>query len=102
VALDVLAQAGLAPPDTHDDLRTRMRAFATNIAHYAAYRPRDYLGRLVLVTARDNRATDDVSAWKTHVPHLEHLTVPGDHFTMLRPPHVQDLAEIVRRCLNQC
>jgi amino acid adenylation domain-containing protein len=100
VALNVLAQAGLAPPDTHDDLRTRMRAFTTNIAHYAAYRPRDYLGRLVLVTARDNRATDDVSAWRACAPHLEHLSVPGDHFTMLRPPHVQDLAAIVRRSLD--
>ncbi|MEH1030542.1 amino acid adenylation domain-containing protein [Micromonospora profundi] len=101
VALDVLAQAGLAPPDTHDDLRTRMRAFATNIAHYAAYRPRNYLGRLVLVTAQDNRATDDVSAWQAHAPRLEHLTVPGDHFTMLRPPHVRDLAAVVRRVLEQ-
>jgi amino acid adenylation domain-containing protein len=111
LALDVLAQAGLAPPDTHDDLRTRMRAFTTNIAHYAAYRPRDYPGRLVLITARDNRATADgatadgatadVSAWQARAPHLEHLTVPGDHFTMLRPPHVQDLAAIVRRYLDQ-
>ena len=101
MALGVLARAGLAPADTHDDLRIRMRAFATNIAHYAAYRPREYSGRLVLVTARDNEATADVSAWKAHAPRLEHLTVPGDHFTMLRPPHVQNLAEIVRRSLDR-
>jgi thioesterase domain-containing protein len=100
LALDVLAQAGLAPPDTHDDLRTRMRAFATNIAHYAAYRPRDYLGRLVLITARDNGPTSDVSAWKAHAPDLEHITVPGDHFSMLRPPHVDELAAIVRQVLR--
>jgi len=101
VALEVLTQAGLAPPDSHDDLRTRMRAFATNVAHYAAHRPRDYDGRLVLVTARDNSATADVSPWKARAPHLEHLTVAGDHFTMLRPPHVQDLAAIVRRSLDR-
>ncbi len=101
LALHVLAEAGLAPPDTHDYLRTRMRAFAKNIEHYAAHRPRDYHGRLVLVTARENDETADVSAWKHRAPHLEHHTVSGDHFTMLRPPHVHDLAAILRRSLDK-
>jgi thioesterase domain-containing protein len=101
LALDVLAQAGLAPPDTHDELRIRMRAFASNIGHHASYQARDYDGRMVLITARDNEATSDVSGLRARSPHLEHHTVPGDHFTMLRPPHVHDVAAIVRRHLYE-
>ncbi len=112
LALGVLAGAGLAPAGTHEDVRARMRVFATNLRHHAEHRPRTYDGRLVLVDARDGDAPDgnapdgnapDGNAGTGPDPDLtrpERLTVPGDHYSMLRAPHVHETAAALRRYLG--
>jgi amino acid adenylation domain-containing protein len=101
LALDVLARAGLAPSDSHEDLRTRMRVFAGNVRHHAGHRPRPFDGPLLLVTAQGNPETADAAArWRAVAPHLEHVAVPGDHYSVLRPPHVDAVAAAVRRRLG--
>ena|GEM_PF-937271 len=101
LALDVLSRAGLAPPDSHEDLRIRMRVFAGNVRHHAGHRPRAFDGPLLLVTAQDNAETADaVQQWRAVAPRLEHVAVPGDHYSVLRPPHVDAVAAAVRSRLE--
>ncbi|EOD58086.1 KR domain-containing protein, partial [Amycolatopsis vancoresmycina] len=68
------------------------------------YRPAPYDGRVVLLraqephpltTALDPRylRTDDTLGWDEHCRALEVVRVPGDHVSMIDPPHVAVLAE---------
>ncbi|WP_410611760.1 SDR family NAD(P)-dependent oxidoreductase [Amycolatopsis sp. lyj-109] len=67
------------------------------------YRPEPYDGRVVLLratephpltTALDPRylRTDDTLGWDAHCGDLEVVRVPGDHVSMIDPPHVAVLA----------
>nr|WP_281390543.1 amino acid adenylation domain-containing protein [Sphaerisporangium rubeum] len=99
-ALAVLDRAGLVPDGTHDELRTRMRLFAGNTRAMFTHRPRRFPGRLVLISAAASTATD-VAAWRHLSPEFEHRTVPGDHYSMLQPPHLEELAAVLRDCLER-
>ncbi|GHF96250.1 MULTISPECIES: type I polyketide synthase [Amycolatopsis] len=68
------------------------------------YTPQRYDGRVVLLraqephpltTALDPRylRTDDTLGWDAHCGDLEVVRVPGDHVSMIDPPHVAVLAE---------
>ncbi|SEC99981.1 phthiocerol/phenolphthiocerol synthesis type-I polyketide synthase D [Amycolatopsis tolypomycina] len=68
------------------------------------YTPRRYGGRVVLLragqphpltTALDPRylRTDDTLGWDEHCTDLEVVRVPGDHVSMIDPPHVHVLAD---------
>jgi len=68
------------------------------------YVPESYAGRVVLLraqephpltTALDPRylRTDDTLGWDEHCADLEVVRVPGDHVSMIDPPHVAVLAE---------
>ncbi|MFD1119556.1 thioesterase domain-containing protein, partial [Sphaerisporangium aureirubrum] len=99
-ALAVLDDAGLVPDGTRDELRTRMRLFGVNTRAMFAHRPRRYPGRLVLVSAAESAATDP-AAWQALCADFEHRTVPGDHYSMLRQPHLEELAAVLRDCLRE-
>ena len=51
---------------------------------------------------RDPASSEDTSlGWGAYVTGpVEVVTVPGNHYTMFREPHVHVLAEQLRRCLN--
>lgn len=73
------------------------------LAAYRAYEPRPYAGRVVLIRAeeRDLFGEYDPELWWGRVG-LENLEVrpsPGDHLSMLRPPHVAALAATLASCL---
>ncbi|WP_265049876.1 SDR family NAD(P)-dependent oxidoreductase, partial [Amycolatopsis mediterranei] len=68
------------------------------------YTPGSYDGRVVLLRAQDPHPlttaldprylrTDDALGWDTHCGALEVVRVPGDHVSMIDPPHVAVLAE---------
>ncbi|MEH1030101.1 amino acid adenylation domain-containing protein, partial [Micromonospora profundi] len=101
-ALDVLDKAGLVPDGLRDEVRLRMRAFSTNVAALHAHRPRRYDGPVTLIRTADgaDRADDDAT-WQALCPRLGRRTVPGDHYTMLRPPHLAALATAVRDALRE-
>jgi thioesterase domain-containing protein len=40
----------------------------------------------------DQHACDPVAIWRRHISRLEVVDVPGSHITMIRKPHVRDLA----------
>ncbi|VVJ18245.1 Polyketide synthase modules and related proteins [Amycolatopsis camponoti] len=67
------------------------------------YAPERYDGRVLLLRARDPHPltttldprylrTDDTLGWDEYCPGLEVARVPGDHVSMIDPPHVTALA----------
>jgi len=97
--LDVLDRAGLVPAGLHDEVRMRMRAFGTNVRALHTHRPRPYHGPVTLIRTADGPDTDSAT-WRALCPRLDRRTVPGDHYTMLRPPHLAALATAVREALR--
>ncbi|RYX85072.1 hypothetical protein EON83_07445 [bacterium] len=70
---------------------------------FTDYKPISYDGSITLFSARTQyRVADDLSAWrKVAVGGLEQHFVPGTHGTIIAEPHVQHLADLLKRCLNQ-
>jgi thioesterase domain-containing protein len=70
------------------------------------YASETYAGRLVLLNAADRPPeydTDRTLGWSryAHGPIDVHV-VPGDHRSIMQPPHVGALAEQIRTCLVAC
>jgi thioesterase domain-containing protein/acyl carrier protein len=64
------------------------------------YKPKYYSGSMVLFKATENEPNvEDI--WNELVGHIEVCLVPGDHINMVKPPHVQILAEKIQNYLNQ-
>jgi thioesterase domain-containing protein len=100
LALDELGKIGLAPADMRRELRVRMRVVAANQRALYEHQPQAYDGRFVLVHAADGDLPLETARWQAVAPHLERRTVPGDHHTMLQPPHLNVLAAVVRDVLG--
>ena len=62
-----------------------------NLAALANYVPKPYDGRVTLFQSNSADRLD--SRWNSLFPRLRVESVPGNHYTMLRPPHVVVLAE---------
>jgi thioesterase domain-containing protein len=97
-----LTDVGLMPRRSDPDaLRGPLRTFAAAVR--TAYRPQQpYPDPVRLVLVRDTllddtddqkRHQDIVTAWKPWAPEVTYWRGPGNHFTVLRPPHVQILAD---------
>ncbi len=89
-------QARIVPPNAGLE-RTRQifNVFMANVEAMMNYRPGPYQGRVTLLMAEEpfaDRRRDPIDEWRRLCPNLEIVTVPGNHLTMLRPPHVARLA----------
>jgi len=104
--LDQAREANLVPPEIDlDQIRWLLHIFKTNLQAMERYTPRPYPGRLILYRADETweatgpdaqRGWDDLALGGVEVH-----TVPGDHFTLIRQPHVQTLAERLRAYLDE-
>jgi aspartate racemase len=66
-----------------------------------AYRPQVYPGRLILLRAREN-PRDPLKRWGGMGRQgLDIHEIPGNHFTMLQEPQVQQVATMLKRVLFQ-
>jgi len=77
-------------------------AFRDHVALARAYSPTGRVPRLLVVEATDRppgRATPALT-WTECADHLMREQVPGDHFSILRPPHVDAVARILARHLQ--
>jgi thioesterase domain-containing protein len=86
------------------DLSRRFQVFKTNVRAMLDYVPQVYAGRVALFKAgEDSREGRDPSyGWSSWLATaaLEVHNVPGDHFTMVRRPHVETLAARLNACLD--
>jgi thioesterase domain-containing protein len=64
------------------------------------YRGKRYEGAAVLFLAEAGRSRPE-RRWKSFCPRLRVESVPGDHYSMLRKPNVNLLAERLERYLAE-
>ncbi len=99
-ALDVLAATGLMPPELRGETRTRLRVFVANLRAFAAHVVRPVDAPVALISAADRDRPPELDRWRALTPALVHRTVPGGHYSMLRPDHLPGLAAALRDCLT--
>jgi thioesterase domain-containing protein len=78
------------------------RTYRRHVTMARAYRPRGVLEHLVVFDPLDSSLDDQGAfpAWTSVAEHVERIVVPGNHFTMLTPPHVWTVAEHLRSLLR--
>ena len=105
--------ANLIPPDAGELLIYRLLALQ-KASHQALlnYIPQVYDGKITLLRASEMVAKDrggvfaesftkPALGWRELTTHpIEIYDVPGNHITMLTPPHVRTLAQILQSCLS--
>jgi thioesterase domain-containing protein len=105
-AFDQAREAGVVSPalGLHDFRRVMVRHGHVYRAHVRMghlYAPQARVGRIILFEEEDhsmNRHGPFVD-WNTVATQVSRHPVPGNHFTMLREPHVRHLAECLREYL---
>ena len=104
--LDTRAQVALVlqrmpnlPPD-FDERRAvaLVDVFKANLRAADNWEPRPYPGKVTVFRAEgsDRLGADGTGGWGAFARELEVITVPGDHHTLVRPPHVEALARALR------
>ena len=104
--LERVRAAHLAPPDVGlAQLRRHLHVLQTNLRARQSYRPQEYPGLITLLRASERSGVvpqDPTLGWGTLATSgVEVHLVPGNHYTMLREPHVQVLAEQLRAVLRE-
>ena len=110
--------AGLVPSDmTLVEFRRVFDIFKINAKTLGSYKTEEFRGRITLFSpeqdieerifsndedhldwkAKNPNSTDPLKGWdKVATEGVELVVVPGDHFTMMREPHVEVLAQELR------
>ena len=86
----IAERANLAEGIEAAEIRRMAVVCQAHFTAFAAYRPRPYPGPAVLLSAGDAGELD--ARWRSLCPRLRAETVPGNHYSMLRRPHVDVLA----------
>jgi thioesterase domain-containing protein/acyl carrier protein len=105
-ALEHLRRLNLLPPVMEDSqVRSLIRVFKANLQAARDYSPHASSGRLTLFKASEplgESATDPAEDWiSLAMDGVEVREIPGDHFAIMREPHVRILAEHLNECLQQ-
>jgi len=79
------------------------RVFETNASAMRNYVPRIYPGEIALFKAMDNSANGSQDyGWKAFAGSgVDARQIPGDHFSLMREPHVRSLAQRLSECLSK-
>ncbi|WP_435103793.1 amino acid adenylation domain-containing protein [Arhodomonas sp. AD133] len=103
--LEHARKAGLVPPDlAMPGLHQQLRVFTANLRAMHDYVPAPYAGHLTLIEAETPLASPITAGpgWDEFARGgVTCHTVPGDHYTMLREPHVAMLARQLTDCLDE-
>ncbi|MEV5431732.1 amino acid adenylation domain-containing protein [Streptomyces sp. NPDC052701] len=84
-----------------------LRRFELYRAHGLAlhdYRPSPAPGTVTLIQAADSaepEREETLVAWRSLTDGVFHHIVPGDHFSMMREPHVDDLCALLEQVLGE-
>ena len=89
----------LLPPEVGmEQMRQLFEVFKANRVASDNYQPQPYSGRVAQFCAS---SPEEDRGWSSLVAgELETLVIPGDHYGMMRSPHVQVLANRLEACLN--
>lgn len=81
------------------DLHVKYRVFARATRVMRAHRPARHTGPVTMIRAADSPARPEPWAALSDGPDPDVVTVPGDHFGVLRDPVVRRVAEVVAATL---
>jgi thioesterase domain-containing protein len=98
------AAAASASPYHLDGLSMELaQVREARLAAFYAYELEDYQGKVVLFNSKDGDPLScrPVKVFPKHVQEYESFTCSGDHATMVRMPHVQQLADQISTCLTK-
>ena len=93
-------EAGVIPEDVDLPVIERLyEVFKNNHQALRSYVPNHYHGHAALFKTEERLVADDQDptlGWGKVIPALELHSVPGNHYTIVREPHVKVLAERLR------
>ena len=81
-----------------------VNVFEANVRAMASYKPQNYSGRVKLFIAgerSDEEQPDRTKGWNLLAAEVEVQVIPGNHYTMLRKPHVKVLASLLSAAMDQ-
>ncbi|MBW4611013.1 MAG: SDR family oxidoreductase [Hassallia sp. WJT32-NPBG1] len=86
-------------------VRDRLEVYKSNVRAAHSYLPQVYPQGMTLFEAKEQMLVENgdnpTSGWKDLAAQgVEIYTIPGNHYTILRKPHIQDLAEKLKACLD--
>jgi thioesterase domain-containing protein len=101
-----LRQADVLPAGIElEHLRQYLDVYIANLTARRDYHPRTYAGQITILRAVEgdfDAAYDPTLGWQTRSDRpIDIRDVPGDHFSMVMPPHVAGLAEQLGACLGR-
>ncbi len=98
--ISILREHGIVSAEAADELRRRIAVFTVNASVALVHRPGRFDGDLTLLLSE--QAEDGQSAgWDRYLTgQVTVHEVPGNHYTMLQPPHLTHLAAALRRELD--
>jgi thioesterase domain-containing protein len=85
-----------SPGFTELDGQRYIQVFYATFSAYQRYTPGPWAGRLTLfrTAAGDAAFAEPTLGWSAFAGDgVEIIDIPGDHITLVRPPHVEELAE---------
>lgn len=102
VVLAALIESGAASASAEGLIRQRLAAFTAIMTALHGWTPPRYDGRIDLLCAADGPGAKEAGFWSavTTGPVVVH-EVPGDHYTMMQPPHVSVTASQLQNLLDQ-
>ena len=103
--LQEVVRKGCAPPDLNlNQLGRLFEVFRTNVHAMLSYEPQPYPGRITFFRASEqiaDNSIDPAKDWRNLAAEgVEVHVVPGDHYTMLREPAVQVMADWLKVCIE--
>lgn len=94
--------AGVVPPDIERSQIERLyHVFKTNVRAMLAYEPQPFAGRVTLFKAEEPLpGSGPENSWDEFaLDGVEVYSAPGNHFSMIREPHVRTLARSLADCI---
>jgi thioesterase domain-containing protein len=96
-----LEMAGLGDEEIRELMRDRIDVFLANSRAHLTHHVDRYDGRLVFLIAADE-PDDDIERWRAVASQdFEFHIVPGNHHTILQPPHVTEVAKLIQHHISR-
>jgi amino acid adenylation domain-containing protein len=95
------AQQRLHADFTPDDLKERFAVIQKNASALRSYRPLSSSRKIHLIRAKENRSEDVSLGWEAVTADVAISEREGDHFSMMRHPHVSGLASTINHLVRQ-
>jgi thioesterase domain-containing protein/acyl carrier protein len=103
---DLARTAGPTATDTFpaEQLRALQAVFTSNLRALHTHSLKPYNGPLTVVLGTDTQglpANEPARGWEALGTRVDTFTVPGDHYSVLRAPHVERLAHLLAPLLER-